>query len=187
MQYRLTPAWTGTGESTAVVGSSSVPGSGKIRVYLGVLSLFLAYSRCNFLYHISGVASNDSLYGGEASYTHQLHLFLDTLIAEIVREVTRLGELSAERTSMVLVRSSCVRLCLDVVNVLVDGVQMNAQSGATLVVKLYQLATRHCESLSSGAVERRYAKSTLVHIGNKKTSWYLDIVSKINALQNEEK
>jgi hypothetical protein len=64
----------------------------KTKVYLGILSLFCTYAQAKFPYHIDKVESNDSLYGGEASYMQELLVFIDKLVEEILSQLAMIGE-----------------------------------------------------------------------------------------------
>jgi hypothetical protein len=69
--------------SVAAYEPWKVAPQGKIRVYLGVLSLFCTYAQRNFPYHIDRVESNDALYGGDADYLRLVSVFVDTLITQV--------------------------------------------------------------------------------------------------------
>jgi hypothetical protein len=69
--------------SVAAYEAWKVGSQGKIRVYLGVLTLFCTYAQRNFPYHIDRVESNDALYGGDASYLKAVSVFVDTLINQV--------------------------------------------------------------------------------------------------------
>lgn len=64
----------------------------KTRVYMGILSLFCAYAQAKFPYHIDKVESNDSLYGGEASYVDEMLVFVDKLVEEVLAQLAAIGE-----------------------------------------------------------------------------------------------
>lgn len=147
---------------------------GKTRVFLGVFALFCTYYQRTFPYHIARVESNDELYGGEAAYIKQLMPFLDTLIAEILAQLTKIGE-----RGDLLAKKQQGTLALDLVNLLISSVTMNAAS-ATLVVKLVGLAQK------TGAVDVAYLQATIRNIAGKKSQWYADITTKLIA-QTEAK
>lgn len=64
----------------------------KARVYLGFISLFCTYAQVKFPYHIDKVESNDTLYGGEATYLEELQAFIDKLIEEVLTQLALIGE-----------------------------------------------------------------------------------------------
>lgn len=140
---------------------------GKVRVFLGVLSLFATYAQRSFPYRIAKVESNDELYGGEASYVRSLAPFLDTLVAEILAQLSKIGE-----RGDLLSRKQQGTLALDLANLLVSSLTMNAAS-ATLVVRLVVLAQK------SGAVDPAYVAATIRNIQGRKSTWYQDIASKL--------
>lgn len=140
---------------------------GKVRVFLGVLALFATYAQRTFPYRIAKVESNDELYGGEASYVRSLAPFLDTLVAEILAQLSKIGE-----RGDLLSRKQQGTLALDLANLLVSSLTMNAAS-ATLVVRLVVLAQK------SGAVDPAYVAATIRNIQGRKSTWYQDIASKL--------
>jgi heme oxygenase len=142
----------------------------KARVYLAMLQLFCAYAQRAFPYHIIGVESNDRLYGGDEEYMGQIAVFVDTLVNELLAQLSDIGE-AQDLAS----RKEQGTLALDLVNALVGFLEMNAHS-ATLVVKLFQLAQK------SQAASTRYLNATLAHIQSKPGSWYADIAQKIVSL-----
>jgi len=141
----------------------------KVRVYYAILSLFAAYYQKRFLYHIEGVESNDTLYGGDAGYLRQISVFVEQLVKEILNQLTEIGE-GADLVS----RKKQGTLALELVNLLISTVEMNPQS-ATMVVKLFQLAKK------SDAVDAAFLRSTLAHVQEMKGAWYSDIAAKIVA------
>ena len=151
------PAWT-------------VPNESKIRVYIGFLVLFASYSQVKFPYHIEKLDSNDTLYGGEAKYMEELLVFIDKLLEEILAQLASLGEKN-DITS----KKQQGMLALDLVNVLVSTMQMNAAS-ATIVVKLFGLAKK------VNSVDTAYLSSTLKHVQSKQGAWFQDLYSKLVAL-----
>jgi hypothetical protein len=148
---------------------------GKTKVFLGVFSLFCTYYQRTFPYHIARVESNDELYGGEAAYMKQLMPFLDTLISEILAQLTKIGE-----RGDLLSKKQQGTLALDLVNLLISSITMNASS-ATLVVKLVGLAQK------SGAVDAGYLQATIRNIAGKKSQWYADITQKLMPAAGEAK
>lgn len=140
---------------------------GKTRVFLGVLSLFCTYSQRSFPYRVAKVESNDDLYGGDAAYHKALAPFLDTLVSEILAQLSKIGD-----RGDLLAKKQQGTLALDLVNLLVASFTMNASS-ATLVVKLVGLAQK------TGAVDPNYVAATIRNIRSKKSTWYADIAEKI--------
>jgi hypothetical protein len=144
---------------------------GKTKIYLGVLNLFCTYFQRKFPYHIEKIESNDELYGNEYSYMKQLSMFIETLVTEILSQLSKLGEKTDAQA-----KKYQGTLSLDLVNLFISSLTMNAQS-ATLVVKLYTLAK------NTGAVDPNYLANTLAHINSLPTSWYTDIANKISSIQ----
>lgn len=140
---------------------------GKAKVFLGVLSLFATYFQRSFPYHIARVESNDDLYGSDASYMRGLAPFLDTLVGELLAQLSKIGE-----RGDLLSKKQQGTLALDLVNVLISSMTMNAAS-ATLVVKLVGLAQK------TGAVDPAYVSATIRNIQAKKSTWYQDIANKL--------
>jgi len=139
----------------------------KARCYLGVLGLFATYYQNTFPYHVAGVESNDSMYGGDSSYRGQINSFLNNLIKSILALLTDIGE-----KGDLIHKKEQGTLALDFANTLVSYFQMNPQS-ATLVVKLVQLAKK------TDAVDAHYLANTGRHISDKKGTWYQDITAKL--------
>ena len=140
---------------------------GKTKVFLGVFALFCTYFQRTFPYRIAKVESNDELYGGDPNYMKQLVPFLDTLINEILSQLTLIGE-----RGDLLSKKQQGTLALDLVNLLISSVTMNAAS-ATLVVKLVGLAQK------TGAVDPNYIQATIRNIQSKKATWYQDVAAKL--------
>eukprot|EP01006_Ploeotia_vitrea_P063076 TRINITY_DN84900_c0_g1_i1.p1 TRINITY_DN84900_c0_g1~~TRINITY_DN84900_c0_g1_i1.p1 ORF type:complete len:1024 (-),score=600.29 TRINITY_DN84900_c0_g1_i1:79-3114(-) len=139
------------------------------RVYIGIVSLCATYFQRTFPYRIAIVESNDRLYGGDDSYLAQLSTYINTLVQELLNLLNQIGQ-----KGDTISRTEQAILALDIVNVIVSSLDMNAHS-ATLVVKLYQLAQK------SGVAPADYLERTLQHIQNKKGIWYQDISQKIVA------
>jgi len=140
---------------------------GKSRVFLGVLSLFCTYAQRSFPYHIARVESNDDLYGGEPAYSRALAPFLDTLVSELLQQLSKIGE-----RGDLLAKKQQGTLALDLANVLVSSFSMNAAS-ATLVVRLVQLAQK------SNAVDVAYLNATIRNIQAKRGGLFPDIAAKL--------
>jgi len=140
---------------------------GKTRVYLGVLSLFCAYYQPNFPYRIERVQANDELYGGNPTYIKELSSFIDTLVSQILQQLTEIGN-----KGDLLSRKQQGTLAVEFVNIIISSFEMTAQS-ATLAVKLYQLAAK------SKAVDQSFLKNTLLHLKHKKGTMYQDVYNKI--------
>eukprot|EP00455_Lapot_gusevi_P016412 TRINITY_DN1845_c0_g1_i12.p1 TRINITY_DN1845_c0_g1~~TRINITY_DN1845_c0_g1_i12.p1 ORF type:complete len:571 (-),score=204.35 TRINITY_DN1845_c0_g1_i12:116-1798(-) len=143
---------------------------GKARVYISILQLFCTYAQSRFPYHLDKIESNDTLYGGDATYMEELMIFVDKLVEELLLQLSLVGE----RTDIAS-RKLQSQLALDFVNVLVAFMQMNATS-ATLVVKLYGLAKR------SGAGDANYLRNTLSHIQSRRGIWFQDLAQKLLTL-----
>jgi len=152
--------------ATPTAGASGGPVA-KFRIFLSVFSLFCTYFQRNFPYRIAKIESNDELYGGDPTYMKQLAPFLDTLVSEMLAQLSILGE----RTDMISKKHQAA-LALDLVNTLITSITMNAPS-ATLVVKLVGLASKN------PAVDKKYIDATITHIQSKKGTWYAEIVGKI--------
>lgn len=146
-----------------------VGGTAKLRIYLGLLSLFAAYYQRRYLFHLDGLASNDDMYGGDTAFMQEVAYMIDSLISELLAQLTKIGEKQEPAAKKQLATAS-----LDVVNVLLSSFVMNNAS-ATLVVKLFQLAVQN----NTGGSEEKYITNTLKHIQNKKGMWYDEIRAKI--------
>lgn len=142
---------------------------GKAKVYMSVFILFTTYYQRQFPYHIQNVESNDDLYGNETSYMKQIATFLDTLVSEILTQLTKIGD-----RADLLSKKQQGTLALDFIHILINTITMTAAS-ATLIVKLYGLAQK------SNAVDNNYLVQTLKFIQSKKSTWYQDIANKIQA------
>jgi hypothetical protein len=78
------------------------------KVFIDILGLLATFAQKKFPYKISQVESNDSLYGGAIDYMQDLHENITTCIAEIVKQLTALGE----RTDVVSkLNQVCPDLC----------------------------------------------------------------------------
>lgn len=140
---------------------------GKIRVYMGVLSLFCTYYQRNFPYHIDKVESNDTMYANDPAYMKQVLQYIDRLVTEIFAQLTEIGA-----GGDLMARKRQGTLALEFVNMLVSSLEMNPES-ATVVVRLYQLAKK------TDAVDPAFLSNTLAHIQGKRGTWYQDIAAKI--------
>lgn len=135
-----------------------------------MLLLFGGYSQNKFLHSISGVDSNDLLYGGMQSYNDELNRTISILIDSILGHLQYYGDKQKQDSNYDTIQS---KVALEFVNVLINVIEME-QSSAVLVVKLLRLASK------SPAVDTGYLKRTVTHISNKKGQWYRMIADKIS-------
>ncbi len=81
--------------------------------------------------------SNDELYGGAPSYMTELSEHVDTCVAEILKQLTALGERAESSAKLAQTRTA-----LDLVNQLAARVDMTP-AVASFVYKLLELANKH--------------------------------------------
>ena len=155
--------------------NGDIASSGKVRVYMSVLSLFFTYYQRSFPYHLAGVTSNDTLYANDHAYMQQIAQIIDILMAEIMSTLLKIGE----RTDIIS-RKTQSTLALEFSTLLIDGLVMDANS-ASLVVKLIQLA----RNAGAAAVDEHYLQECIEHIHNKKGHWYQEIYQKISNMTAE--
>lgn len=125
----------------------------KARVYMCLLQVFCAYAQRNFAYHVPGVESNDSLYGGDESYMESLAQFLETLFAAVLEVLAEIGA-----KSDIMSRRSQASLAVELANTLVSHFELTPHS-ATYIVRLFQLAKKQ-----EGAADAKQMQALVAHV-----------------------
>ena len=149
-------------------GGSAV---GRVRVHLGMLSLFCTYYQKDFPYHIAEVESNDTLYGLSPAYLTELAAFIDSLMSEIM---STLVALSARDDLMA--RKQSAALCLDFANLLLASMHMDERVGG-LVVKLMGMVKRAGQKV----VDAAYVRETRRHLQSRKGLIHEEVYNKLVA------
>ena len=152
----------------AEAGGSAV---GRVRVYLGMLSLFFTYYQKDFPYHISEVESNDTLYGLSPVYLTELAAFIDSLMTEIMSALVAYSE-----RDDLLSRKQSATLALDFANLLLAGMKMDERL-AGLIVKLMGMVKRAGHKVTDAA----YVRETRRHLRSKKGVIYEEVYNKLVA------
>jgi hypothetical protein len=120
---------------TAVQRYNWQPNTGnKTRLYVSLLSLLCAYSQRKLPYSVDGVESNDLLYGGNVEYTKELRGHINTIVDEIMGQLTEIGQGSN--------KSLQAHLIVKLVNVSLCDAQLDNKT-IQLVGKLCQLAAKN--------------------------------------------
>lgn len=109
----------------------------KTRLYISLLPLLTAFAQRRLPYGCEGVESNDALYGGAASYMAELQQTLETLLQDVVAQLTALGESDA-----VGAKGQQSALVLELVEQLLVCTRLNA-SVVALVTRLMELSARN--------------------------------------------
>lgn len=143
------------------------PNEDKCRVYLGLLQLFAAYAQAEFLYHVPRVESNDRLYGGNTDYQGQLAVFVQSLLGGAVSQINEIGA-----PGDLVSRRKQSQLALELVQVLLGGMEMNAAS-ATLIVRLVQLTQ------NNRATDPNFLRNVVDSIKARRGDWYRNIYDKL--------
>lgn len=113
------------------------PGTGvQTRVYIDMLALQCTYAQRKFPYHVPLVESNDALYGGAPGYMYELNQSITTCVAEIVKQLTAIGERPDNPSKL-----TQARLILDLVNQLGSRMELDGEVGS-FVIKLLELACK---------------------------------------------
>ena len=141
---------------------------GKARVLLGLLSLLLAYAQRDFPYHIAEVESNDTLYASAPAYLAELQPLLDGLLSSLMTTLLAL----AERTDL-MGRKHCGTLALDLINLLLSGLQMDDRSGA-LLVRLFGIVRT-----AAAALDAAYLRETRRHLQSRRGLVYEEIDNRL--------
>ena len=68
-------------------------GGAEVGVYIEMLGLLGAFAQRSLPYHVDGVDSNDTLYGGSKEYCEELDELVESVMKLIVEKLTKLGEL----------------------------------------------------------------------------------------------
>ena len=152
----------------AEAGGSAV---GKVRVYLGMLSLFFTYYQKDFPYHIADVESNDTLYGLSPAYLTELAAFIETLMTEIMSALVAFSE-----RDDLLSRKQSATLCLDFTNLLLAGMKLDERVGG-LIVKLMGMVRK----AGPKVVDAAYVRETKKHLQSKKGVMYDEVYNKLVA------
>jgi hypothetical protein len=153
-------------DEKAVAKPSAAPG--KIRVLIGIISLFCTYAQPKFPSHIAYVQSNDELYGGTPEYMKEIDTYLASLMSETFSSLLLLSE----KTDVVN-RKQCGELALDLANLCVTSLEINSTT-ASLIVRLVQMARK-----MGGAMDPKQINSTLAHIASKKSVLYQEVLTKL--------
>jgi hypothetical protein len=123
------------------------------RVLINCFVLLCTFAQKRFPYHLTGVQSNDELYGGAPGYMADLQDMFAVCIAEILKQLSVLGE----RTE-VSAKSAQARCALDFTNHLVANMELK-QDIVELLYYLVDLANRNKASFTKA--EAAYMKSTV--------------------------
>ena len=77
------------------------------RVFVDMLALLCTFAQRKFPYHVCQVESNDELYGGAPDYMAELSESISACIADILKQLTALGERTDSTSKLSQVWASC--------------------------------------------------------------------------------
>ncbi len=126
----------------------------KNRIYINMLLLLCSMSQKRLPYHIHGVQSNDELYGGAKGYMVELEEMIAGCIAEILKQMTSLGEsTSAGLKDAKLLQA---RSAMDLAHALIVTMEVQSKQDITeFIYKLIDLANRQ-RNLSFTRQDNKY-------------------------------
>jgi len=105
----------------------------KTKLYVVLLSLLCSYSQRKLPYSVAGVEANDLLYGGNAEYTKELRGHINTIVDEIMGQLTEIGQNNKNLQANLIVK---------LVNVSLTDAQLDNKT-IQLVGKLCQLGAKN--------------------------------------------
>jgi hypothetical protein len=134
----------------------------KTKTLLNLFSLFCSFAQNKFIYTISGVDSNDLLFGGSLTYFKEIKEILQNLYLEIM------NDFQSHAVEAGTSRDVLSFLALDFINLIVSFMELN-ESTATLIVKLFRLVIKREK------YDNKYFTTTVYHACSQKGEWSRNI------------
>jgi len=142
----------------------------KGRVYMNILSLLSAYAQTKLPYRVTGVESNDVLYGGDSGYITELQAIIGKVLEMILDEIAKFSKPETENPK------SQGKLALDLFNYIISYSELNAKS-ATLAFQLFGLAAK--------AENPKLIQSSLHYLRTREGTMAKELYKKLVASENK--
>ncbi|KJE94840.1 hypothetical protein CAOG_005411 [Capsaspora owczarzaki ATCC 30864] len=150
-------------------------GDGKIRVYMGILSLMASMHQTHYAYRIEGVESNDTLYGGETSFLEEINKVVVAVNEEIL---THLASLQDNANAEAHKRQA--DLALQLFNLVISLSDLSSAKNASLAVNLWNLTKRN-NAFDVALMKRsaNYLKTLAGEVDEAKRAAYEGVVARL--------
>ncbi len=127
----------------------------KLNAYMAVIPLLCQYAQRKHLYHVTGIASNDELFGGNPEFVQELGGYINTIVEDVL---SQLSEIMEDTKTLPGVGGV---LALDFANALLFNFECSVSS-ASLMSRLMKLALKSADSFKSN--DKTYLNNTLKSI-----------------------
>ena len=121
---------------------------------MNIMNLLCSFAQRKFLYNLTGVESNDTLYGGSNAYMAELSEQLNICVSEALKQITILNDDSTDNIGKLCQARGAIAL----VNHISIRMEITSSVGLFLV-RLLELAKKHKTLFTS--IEQSYYNNTI--------------------------
>jgi anti-sigma28 factor (negative regulator of flagellin synthesis) len=132
----------------------------QMKIYMSILNYLSVMGQKSLPYHYFNVQSNDELYGNNQEYMKEVFELSNSLVDEIIMQLTKLAEKTPEMTEQQFTNNKLmqIKLSLDFVNILMEIMRFTKKENVDFVQKLMDLCQKNKHMLPKS--DQRYLTLT---------------------------